>query len=94
MAPTKSSYPRQIKEESDATTHNLSIGPDHEDEDGDNEIHSPSSYLNLNHTENEEAATNAKHEGDGNEEDERNVVQALVGALSTSQVRRGRGPNK
>jgi hypothetical protein len=118
MAPTKSSCPRQIEEESDATAHNLSIGPDHEDdttnqgsgdaggpnfpilgsdhedEDGDNEIHSPSSYLNLNHTENEEAATNAEHEGDGNEEDERNVVQALVGALSISQVRRGRGPNK
>jgi hypothetical protein len=50
--------------------------------------------LNLNQDENEEDATNAEHEGDGNEEDEGNTEQALAGALSASQVRRGRGPNK
>jgi hypothetical protein len=117
MAPTKSSYPRQIEEESDAgasnfpigidheddTTNqgsgdvgapNLPIGPDHEHEDGDNESHSPSAYLNLNQDENEEDARNAKHEGDENEEDEGNAEQVLVGALLASQVRRGRGPNK
>jgi hypothetical protein len=48
----------------------------------------------LNQDKNEEDATNAEHEGDGNEEDEGNAEQALVGALSASQVRRGRGPNK
>ncbi len=64
-----------------------------QDEDGDNESHSPSTYLNLNQDENEEDATNAEHEGDENEE-EGNVEQALVGSLSASQVRRGRGPNK
>jgi hypothetical protein len=33
----------------DAGAPNLPIlGPDHEDEDGDNENHSPSTYLNLN----------------------------------------------
>jgi hypothetical protein len=74
----------------DAEAPNLPIlGPDHEDEDGDNESHSPSTYLNL-----KEDATNAEHEGDGNEEDVGNVEQALVGALSVSQVRCGRGPNK
>jgi hypothetical protein len=70
------------------------LGPNHEDEDGDNESHSPSTYLNLNQDENEEGATNAKHEGDENEEDEGNVEQALVDTLSASQVRCGRGPNK
>jgi hypothetical protein len=118
MAPTKSSRPRQIEEESDATVPNLPIGPDHEDdttnqesgdagapnlpilgpvhedEDSDNKSHSPSTYLNLNQDENEEDATNAEHEGDGNEEDEGNVEQALVGTLSASQVRRGHGANK
>jgi hypothetical protein len=118
MAPTKSSRPRQIEEESDVAAPNLPIGPDHEDdttnkgsgdagapnlpilgpdhkdEDGDNEFHSPSSYLNLNQDENEEDATNVEHESDGNEEDEGNAEQALVGALSASQVRRGRGLNK
>jgi hypothetical protein len=83
MAPTKSSCPRQIEEESDAGAPNLPIGLDHEDgasnqgsgdagasnlpivgpnhenEDGDNECHSPSIYLNLNQDENEEDATNA-----------------------------------
>jgi hypothetical protein len=77
MTPTKSSRPRKIKEESDATAPNLPIGldheddttnqgsgdarapnllilgPDHKDEDGDNESHSPSTYLNLNQDENE-----------------------------------------
>jgi hypothetical protein len=72
MAPTKSSYPRQIEEESDAEASNFLIGPnheddttnqgsgeagvpnllilrpDHEDENGDNKNHSPSTYLNLN----------------------------------------------
>jgi hypothetical protein len=70
------------------------VGPDREDEDGDNESHSPSIYLNLNQDENEENATNAKHEGNENEEDEENAEQALVGSLSASQVRRGRGLNK
>jgi hypothetical protein len=66
IAPTKSSHPRQIEEESDAGAPNLPIGADHEDdttnegsvdakapnlpilgldhedEDGDNETHSPS----------------------------------------------------
>jgi hypothetical protein len=79
----------------DAGAPNLTIlGPDHEDEDGDNENHSPDTFLNWNQDENEEDATNAEHEGDGNEEDEGNAEQALVGALSASQVRRGRGPNK
>jgi hypothetical protein len=122
MAPTKSSRPSQIEEESDAGAPNLSIGldheddttnqgsddagapnlpigPDHEDEDGDNGSHSPTDYLNLNQDdipqdENEEDARNAEHEGDENEEDEGNAEQALVGTLSASQVRRGRGPNK
>jgi hypothetical protein len=70
------------------------LGPDHEDEDGDNKNHSPSTYLNLNQNENEEDATNAEHEGDENEEDEGNAEQALVGALPASQVRHGHGPNK
>jgi hypothetical protein len=79
----------------DAKAPNLSIlGPDHEDEDGDNKSHSPSTYLNLNQDDNEEDATNAEHEGDGNEEDEGNGEEALVCALSVSQMRRGRGPNK
>jgi hypothetical protein len=63
------------------------------DEDGDNEIPSPRSYLNLDQHENEEYAINAEHEGDVNEE-EGNAQQALVDTLSTSQVRHGRGPNK
>jgi hypothetical protein len=79
----------------DAKAPNLLIlRSDHADEDGGNEIHSPSTYLNLNQDENIEDATNAKHQGDGNEEDEGNAKEALVGALSASQVRRGRGPNK
>jgi hypothetical protein len=44
MALTKSSHSRQIEEESDAGSPNLPIGPDHEDEDGDNESHSPTNY--------------------------------------------------
>jgi hypothetical protein len=37
------------QESGDAGASNLPIvGPDHEDEDGDNESHSPSVYLNLN----------------------------------------------
>jgi hypothetical protein len=117
MAPTKSSHPRQIEEESNARVPNFSIGPDHEDntsnqgisdagapnlpigldlddEDGDNESHSPTDYLNLNQDENEKDSRNAKHEGDENAEDEGNTEQVLVDALSASQVRRGRGPNK
>jgi hypothetical protein len=94
MAPTKSSCPRQIEEESDAGAPNLLIGPDHEDEYGDNESHSPSTYLNLNQDENEEDARNVEHEGDENEEDEGNAMQTLVDALSASQVRHGYGPNK
>jgi hypothetical protein len=78
----------------DATAPNLPIlGPD-DDEDGDNEIPSPSSNLNLDQHENEEDAIDAEHEGDVNEEEERNAEQALVDTLSASQVRRGRGPNK
>jgi hypothetical protein len=70
------------------------LGLDFDNEDGDNEVHSTSSYLNLNQDENEGDATNAKHEGDVNEEDKGNAEQALVGTLSASQVRHGRGPNK
>jgi hypothetical protein len=70
------------------------LGPDFDDEDGDNEVHSPSSYLNLNQDENEGDATNAEHEGDANEEDEGNAEQVLVCTLSASQVRRDRGLNK
>jgi hypothetical protein len=85
----------------DARAPNLPTGPDLEDEDGDHEIPSPSSYLNLDQHGNEEdttnaeqtlAPTNAEHEGDVNEEE--NVEQALVDTLSASQVRRGRGSNK
>jgi hypothetical protein len=117
MAPTKSSHPSQIEEESGAVAPNFPIGPDHEgdttnkesgdagapnlplwpnheDEDGNNGSHSPSAYLNLNQDENEEDARNAEHVGDENEENEGNVEQALVGTLSSSQVRHGRGPNK
>jgi hypothetical protein len=50
--------------------------------------------LNLNQDENEEDATNVEHEGNENEEDEGNAEQALVGSVSASQVRCGRGPNK
>jgi hypothetical protein len=67
------------------------LGLDFDDEDGDNEVHSPSSYLNLNQDENEGDATNAEHEGDANEEDEGNAEQAIVGTLLASQVRYGRG---
>jgi hypothetical protein len=63
------------------------LGLDHEDENGDNKNHSPSVYLNLNQGDEEGDSRNAEHEGDENE-------QALVGALSASQVRRGHGPNK
>jgi hypothetical protein len=66
MAPTKSSCPWQMEEESDARAPNLLIRSDHEDEDGDNESHSPSTYLNLNQDENEEDARNVEHEGDEN----------------------------
>jgi hypothetical protein len=116
MAPTKSSRPRQIEEESGARAPNFPTGLDHEDdttnqgsgdarahnlpilgsdhdEDGGNEIPSPSSYLNLDQHENEDA-TNAEHEGDVNEEEEGNAEQALVDTLSVSQVRCVRGPNK
>jgi hypothetical protein len=61
--------------------------------DGDNKNYSPSTYLKLNQDENKEDATNAEHEGDGNEENEGNAELALVGTLSATQVRRGRGPN-
>jgi hypothetical protein len=50
--------------------------------------------LNLNQDDNEEDATNVEHEDGGNKEDEGNAKETLVGALSASQVRRGRGPNK
>jgi hypothetical protein len=70
------------------------LGSDFDDEDGDNEVHRPSSYLNLNQDESEGDATNAEHEGDANEEDEGNAEQVLVCTLSASQVRRDRGPNK
>jgi G3E family GTPase len=70
------------------------LGSDHEDEDGDNEDHSPSVYLNSNQDDEEDDARNDEHEGTENEEDEENAGQALVGALSASQVMRGRGPNK
>jgi hypothetical protein len=73
---------------------NLPTEPDLEDEDGDREHPSPSSYLNLDQHENEEAASNAKHEGDANEEEEGNAELALVDTLLASQVRHGRGPNK
>jgi hypothetical protein len=86
MARTKSSRPRQTKEESntrapnlpirpdfendttnqgsgDAGALNLPIVPDHEDEDGDNENHSPSMYLNLNQDNEEDDARNAEHGG-------------------------------
>jgi hypothetical protein len=76
----------------DAGAPNFPIRPDHEVEDGDNGCHSPSAYLNLNQDENEEDARNAEHEGDENE-DEGNAEQALVSALSASQVRHGHGPN-
>jgi hypothetical protein len=78
----------------DARVSNLPIGPDHEDEDSDNGSHSPSAYLNLNQDENEEDARNAEDVGDENEEDEGSAEQALVGALSASQVRCGHGLNK
>jgi hypothetical protein len=49
--------------------------------------------LNLDQHENKEDATNAKHEGDVNEE-EGNAEQALVDTLLASQVRCGHDPNK
>jgi hypothetical protein len=64
------------------------------DGDGDNEISSPSSYLNLDQHENKEDERNVEHEGDVNEEDEGNDKQVIVGTLSESQVRHGRGPKK
>jgi hypothetical protein len=118
MAPTKSSRPRQIEEESGAGVPNFPTGRDYEDdttnqgsgdaralnlpilgldheEDGDNKIPSPSSYLNLDQHENEEDASNAEHASDVNEEEEEeNDEQALVNTLSVSQVRHHRGPNK
>jgi hypothetical protein len=37
------------QESGDTKAHNLPIlGPDHEDEDGDNKSHNPSTYLNFN----------------------------------------------
>jgi hypothetical protein len=50
--------------------------------------------LNLDQRENEVDEGNAKHEGNVNEEDKENTEQALLGTFSTSQVRRGHGPNK
>jgi hypothetical protein len=47
----------------------------------------------LNQDEKEEDARNVEHEGNENEEDEGNAEQALVGALSASQVRHGHGMN-
>jgi hypothetical protein len=70
------------------------LGPDLDDEDGDNEVHSPSSYLNSNQDENEGDTANANHEDDANEEYEGNDEQALVDTLLASQVRRGHSPNK
>jgi hypothetical protein len=70
------------------------LGPDHDDEDGDNESHSPRTYLNLNQDETKEDATHAEREGDGNGDDEGQAEQALVGSLSASLVRCGRGSNK
>jgi hypothetical protein len=81
MSSTKSSRLRQIEEESGVRATNFSIGLDHEND-------------TTNQDGNEEDARNAEHEGDENEKDEGNDEQALVGALSASQVRRGRGPNK
>jgi hypothetical protein len=79
----------------DAGAPNLpKLGPNHDDEDGDNEIPSPSSYLNLDQYENEEDATNAEHEGDVNEEEDGNVEQVPVDTLSASPLSRGRGPKK
>jgi hypothetical protein len=40
----------------------------------------------LNQDENEDDIRNGEHDDDENEEDEENVEQALVGALSASQV--------
>jgi hypothetical protein len=78
----------------DAGAPNLPIlEPEHENEDGDNENHSSSVYLILNQDDKEDDSRNDEHEGD-EKEDEGNVEQALVGALSASQVRRGHGPNK
>jgi hypothetical protein len=61
-------------------------------------------FLNLNQDDEEADARNDEHEGGENEEDdarnveheedEGNIEHALVGTLSTSQVRRGRGLNK
>jgi hypothetical protein len=80
MASIKSSRLRQIEEESGVRATNFPIGLDHEND--------------TTKDGNEEDARNAEHEGDENEKDEGNDEQALVGALSASQVRRGRGPNK
>jgi hypothetical protein len=57
-----SNFPRGLDHEDDTTNQgsgdagapNLLIGPDHEDEDGDNGSHITSAYLNLNQDENEE----------------------------------------
>jgi hypothetical protein len=66
----------------DAEAPILPTGSDLEDEDGDREIPCPSSYLNLDQYDNEEdatsdeqapAPTNAEHEGNVNEEEERNA---------------------
>jgi hypothetical protein len=72
-------FPKGIDHEDDTTNQGSGdaratklpiLGPDG---DGDNEIPSPSSYLNLDQYENEEDEGNAEHEGDVNEEDEGNA---------------------
>jgi hypothetical protein len=57
MAPTKSSRPRQIEEESDAEAPNLSIGPDHEDDttnQGSGDVGAPNLLIGPDH-ENEDS---------------------------------------
>jgi hypothetical protein len=56
----------------------LILGPNYEDEDGDNENHSSSVYLNFN----QDDARNVEHEGDENEEDEGVTPPGLIGLIA------------
>jgi hypothetical protein len=82
MAPTKSSHPRQIEQESDARAPNFPIGPNHEDDNtnqGSDDAGVPNLSIGLDHE--DEDGENGSHNPsahlnlnqDENEEDVRNA---------------------
>jgi hypothetical protein len=82
MAPTKSSRPRQIEEESDAGASNLPLGSDHEDDttnQGSDDVEVPNLPMGSDHDDEDgdnechSPSTNLNLNQDENEEDARNV---------------------